>query len=160
GHRSDQAGVIVTGRAYSLLRGLIGRNRRSAPVKALHRFASMVESAYFNEGSDFDVNGERRVIERLAPADLRVAFDVGANHGDWLLNALAAWPGCHIHAFEVAPPTFETMSSLVSQSNDGSRVTLNCLGLSDSDGAQEMFYFPEHPELTCDMSRHECHRMV
>jgi hypothetical protein len=35
------------------------------------------------------------------------------------------------------------------------RVTLNCLGLSDRAGSEVMFYFPEHPELTCDLQRHD-----
>jgi FkbM family methyltransferase len=150
----------VTSRASALLRGIIGRNRRSAPVKALHRLAGLVESAYFNEGASFETNGERRLIERLGRADFRIAFDVGANHGDWSLHALGAWPQCRIHAFEVAPPTYEALVSKVAASKHASRMTLNCLGLSDTDSTQEMFYFPHHPELTCDLRRHVEYEMV
>jgi FkbM family methyltransferase len=150
----------MTDRASSLLRTLIGRNRRSAPVKALHNFASMVEAGYFNEGASFEVNGEKRMIERLRAADFRVAFDVGANRGDWLVEALINWPRCHIYAFEVAPPTFRRLRERISASSHGTRTTLNCFGLSDQNGSHEMFFFPDHPELTCDLPRHEDYQAI
>src|SRR5438477_11122497 len=109
----------MTRRANLLLRGYIGKNRRSAPVKLLHNFASLVESAWFNEGSSFETNGERRIIELLSVAGFRVAFDVGANHGDWLTEALANWPQCHIHAFEVAPLTFQRLCERISALSQG-----------------------------------------
>jgi Methyltransferase FkbM domain len=34
-------------------------------------------------------------------------------------------------------------------------VHLNNCGLGDRGGAQMMYYFPHHPELTCDRPRHE-----
>jgi FkbM family methyltransferase len=147
-------------RAGSLVRDLIGRNRRSVPVMALHHLASAFESAYVNEGASFAKNGERLVIERLSAADFRVAFDVGANDGDWLTEALLRWPRCNIHAFEVAPPTFQRLQERISKSRHASRCALNCLGLSDRNSSQEMFYFPEHPELTCDLRRHENYKIV
>lgn len=136
------------------VRSYIGANRESPVVKALHRAASFVESSWSNEGSDFDSNGEHRVIQLLAPAGFKFALDVGANVGDWLLDAAAAWPGCHIHAFEAAPRTFQTLSDRVAATPCASRATLHNLALSDRDGTQQMFYFPDHPELTCDMPRH------
>lgn len=148
----------MLGRARALVRRSIGRNRRSRAVKAAHGIASFVESAYANEGSDFDTNGERRIIERLSAAEFEVAFDVGANNGDWLIEALAKWRRCHIHAFEVAPPTFQQLRDRVQASTYGLRATLNCFGLSDRNGSHQMFYFPQHPELTRDMPRHGDHQ--
>ena len=84
----------------------------------------------------------------------RVAFDVGANTGDWVLEAIKLWPACHVHAFEVAPPTFKRLAARLAGAA-GARVTPQCLGLSDRAGAQEMFFFPDHPELTADRRRHE-----
>jgi FkbM family methyltransferase len=129
-------------------------------VRALHQLASFVESAYWNEGSSFHVNGEYNVIQRLRHADLRTAFDVGANCGDWLMECLTAWPQCRVHAFEVAPLTFQALQERIENSPSRNRATLNAYGLSDQVGAQTMFYFPEHPELTCDLPRHEAWRSI
>jgi len=152
----------MIGRAKIFARQWIGRNRRSAPAKLLHEVASFVESAYWNEGSSLTVNGEGDLLRKLRNSDFKVAFDVGANEGDWVREALAFWPQCHIHAFEVAPPTFQLLTDQVGRSKDNGRVTLNNLGLSDSDsaGVKEMYYFPQHPDLTCDLPRHEGYEVV
>ena len=126
-------------------------------MRLLHDAAAFVESAYANEGSSFAVNGESNLIERLRPASFTVAFDVGANEGDWILAALSAWPRCQVHAFEVAQPTFERLALRMRQSEYCSRATLNRIGLSDTEGTQPMYYFPEHPDLTCDLKRHDAY---
>lgn len=144
----------------TLGRRLIGTHRRSAGVRALHQLASFVESAYWNEGSSFHANGERQLLDRLRAADFRTAFDVGANSGDWLIACLAAWPRCGVHAFEVAPITFQRLERRMAESSCQDRATLNGCGLSDTAGRQTMFYFPEHPELTCELPRHEALRSV
>ena len=133
----------------------IGTNRDSAAVRCLHRSAEFVESAWNNEGASFAANGEQKVIDLLKPAGLAVALDVGANFGDWSLAACAAWPDCTVHAFEVAPPTFATLSTNVALSTFASRVNVHHQGLSDCAANAEMYYFPDHPELTCDLPRHK-----
>jgi len=148
------------GAVKSLGRHLIGTHRRSNGVRALHQFASFVESAYWNEGSSFHANGERQLLDRLRGANFQTAFDVGANCGDWLIASLAAWPQCRVHAFEVAPLTFQRLRDRLAESACLARATLNCLGLADTAGRQTMFYFPEHPDLTCEMPRHETLRSV
>jgi hypothetical protein len=40
----------------------------------------------------------------------------------------------------------------------GGRATLNCTGLSDSAHARPMYFYPDHPQLTCDSPRHTAHR--
>jgi FkbM family methyltransferase len=141
-------------RLRSGARAFISSHRTSVVVRSLHKAAAFVESAYQNEGSDFFRNGERRVLERLLAINPRVAFDVGANVGDWALEAVQMWPSCHVHAFEVAPPTFKQLTDRLGDTHR-SRITAQCLGLSDAAGAQEMFFFPDHPELTADRLRHE-----
>jgi FkbM family methyltransferase len=146
--------MIGTGRLEHAARAAIGRYRRSAAVKALHGLTSFVESAYANEGSSFELNGERFLLQRLRCANFRIAFDVGAHCGDWLRAALAAWPNCFIHAFEVAPETVKLLSHSIRAAGRADRVALNGLGVSDCAGLQQMYYFPDHPELTCDLPRH------
>jgi len=148
------------GAVKSFGRRLIGTHRRSNGVRALHRFASFVESAYWNEGSSFHANGERQLLAKLRTANFQTAFDVGANCGDWLIASLAAWPQCRVHAFEVAPPTFQQLQHRLTETGCPDRATLNCLGLSDTMGRQTMFYFPEHSDLTCELPRHETLRRV
>jgi FkbM family methyltransferase len=146
--------VPLLRRLKSSARALISSHRTSTVVRSLHAAAAFVESAYQNEGSDFFRNGERRLLERLAATNPRVAFDVGANVGDWVLEAIRIWPACHVHAFEVAPPTFTQLTDRLTGASR-SRVTAQCLGLSDTAGSQQMFFFPDHPELTADRPRHE-----
>lgn len=143
-----------TGRLKNSVRTLICTHRRSPIVGALHGLASFVESAYANEGASFYANGEQALLRKLASAGFQTAVDVGANFGDWTREALALWPKCRIHAFEVAPPTFRALTERLS-AGDSDRVTLNCLGLSDQPGTLKMYYFPEHPDLTCDLPRHD-----
>jgi len=147
------------GRIENFVRGLISTHRRSPAVQALHGLASFVESAHANEGSSFHANGERALLRKLASAGFQTAIDVGANFGDWVSEALAVWPNCRVHAFEVAPLTFRTLTEqLPAESRD--RVTLNCLGLSDEPGTLTMYYFPEHPDLTCDLPRHDSYQAI
>ena len=99
------------GRLDNLARVAIGKHRRSPLVKALHNISSFVESAYSNEGSSFDANGERFLLHKLRSANFRRAFDVGANLDDWLTQALVVWPRCCVDAFEAAPQTFRLLSA-------------------------------------------------
>ena len=152
--------MLGMGRVKGSIRAAIGAHRRSAPVRALHGFASFVESAYANEGSSFHENGESLLLKRLSGCGFRTAFDVGANFGDWSEEALAAWPECHVYAFEVAPETFQELSKRLCSATQQGRVTLNGMGLSDRTGTREMYYYPEHPEITSDVARHTEHRAV
>jgi FkbM family methyltransferase len=143
------------GKIKALARSTISAQRRSPAVKALHGLAAFVESAYANEGASFHANGEKRLLRKLAPLDFRVAFDVGANFGDWTEEVLARWPHCYVHAFEVAPPTFERLCQRLRSTPDTHRVTLNCFGLSDENTTRKMFYYPDHPEVTAESPRHD-----
>jgi FkbM family methyltransferase len=143
--------------AKMALKQAIARNRRSTVMMALHKAASFIESAWNNEGSSFDVNGERFVIERLAPAGFQRAFDVGANTGHWSHAALTVWPHCHVHAFEVAPATHQELATSSAFAAYSGRATFHDFGLSDTAGSLQMYYFPGHSELTSVNLRHEQH---
>jgi FkbM family methyltransferase len=136
-------------------RRFIARRRGSTWVRALHRLAGFVESAYQNDEWDMTVNGEATVLRRLAPAGFLTIFDVGAHVGGWTIEALRAWPGAHSHAFEVADPTFARLRQEIDRAGLGGRCTLNPFGLSDATGPREMFYFADHPQYTCDRRRHD-----
>jgi FkbM family methyltransferase len=126
----------------------------------MHHVAAFYESSWRNEGSDFSSNGEQFVLQRLAPADFRLAIDVGANLGEWSHTALKLWPNCRVHAFEVAA---ETYKQLVLESQvlvHNGRAECHSRGLSDQAEFQTMYYFPDHPQLTCDLPRHESYQAI
>jgi len=79
----------------------------------------------FNYGLDSD-DGELWLAAQVLKNKLDpIAFDVGANVGDWTLAILALNPKTHIHAFEPAITAFEKMVSRVTAPN----VRLNRLGV-------------------------------
>jgi FkbM family methyltransferase len=127
---------------------LIARNHRSSAVKMLHRFSTFINGAYRNNGLDPEIDGEYHIIHRLREARPQIAFDVGANFGDWLMEALKVWPDCHLHAFEVASETSKRLADRIRESKYSSRVTLNSFGLSNIDRTMEMYYVPDYPNLT------------
>jgi hypothetical protein len=118
----------------SMARTFIVRNRQSMPIQGLHRVSRFVEDAYENIGSDISSNGELDLLRRLAPLGFTTVLDIGANVGDWSASALRLWPHAHVHAFEVASPTFAQYQARMAR--------------------EQMYYFPEHPEVTCDRPRH------
>jgi FkbM family methyltransferase len=78
---------------------------------------------------------------------------VGANFGDWSLATLAAWPDCQVHAFEVVPSIYERLYKTARDSKFTSRITVNCFGLADENCDREMYYFPDHPEMSGPAAR-------
>src|SRR5437899_5365736 len=141
--------------ARTVMGRLIRQHRRSRVVGWLHRASRFVENAYANVGSDVTENGELEMLRRLAPFDFNTIFDVGANVGDWSIQALTCWPTARVHAFEVAKPTFDTLSANIEQQHLKSRAILNHCGLGDVSGALTMYYYPDHSELTCAEPRHD-----
>ena len=148
------------GRLLGATRQIIADQRRSGAIRALHTVSSFVESSYNNEGADVGRNGEENVINRLSSAHFATALDIGANLGDWTLHAAATWPSCHIHSFEVAPETFKKLDERLRGAMCRPRVTLNPFGVSDRETTLEMFYYPDHPDLTCETNRHPVHTAV
>lgn len=134
------------------LASYIARHRRSTSIRHLHRLARWFERAWHNESTDSEQNGEYSVLRRLAPAGFSLAIDAGANVGDWSRTALALWPSCRIHAFEVAPPTWEALRNI--GATHGDRFVAHNVGLYDAPGTTTMHYFPTDPRLTADMPRH------
>ncbi len=100
----------------------------------------------------------RRSFAALALAGFTTAFDVGAHVGEWSIAVLQQWPSSHVHAFEVAEPTYERLARRIAATGFSARATLNRAGLSDRGENREMYYYPDLPNLTCDIPRHANHR--
>jgi FkbM family methyltransferase len=135
-------------------RRLLARKRQTAPVRALHRFAAFIDASYENDEWDMCANGETTLMRRLAPAVFTMVFDVGAHVGDWAIEAMRAWPSSRTHAFEVASPTFARLADRIAAAGLSDRTTLNCYGLADATERRDICFFPDHPNLTCDLPRH------
>lgn len=74
-------------------------------------------------------NGEEWLLCELQKyRQIKCAFDVGANIGEWLTLCRKHHPTVSIHAFEIAPPTF---SKLRQNTTAFTNITLNSFGLSD-----------------------------
>jgi FkbM family methyltransferase len=82
---------------------------------------------------DGATNGESLVVKRFLPR-CKVAFDIGANIGDWSRDALAVNPNLELHCFE---PTPATHAKLLSRGWPG-RVKVNRLALSDRQGTAQI----------------------
>lgn len=133
--------------------GFIAANRRSAPIEFVRRASRFFENAWHNESTDQKRNGELFVLDRLRGAGMRIVVDAGANRGEWSWAALESWPACQVHAFEVAPRTYESLAAALAP-RFGERFLPRCEGLSQSVGTATMYYHPEDDRLTSDMVRH------
>jgi FkbM family methyltransferase len=141
--------IGMFGHIKSRVFSLIAHNRDSLPVRSLHKVATFVDAAYRNEGSNFFLNGESRVLDRLANQNFKIAVDVGVNVGHWAIAALEAWPHCHVHGFEIAPQTAAKCRQNLAAHLEGRRGTVYELGMSDRSGSIQMYFYPDKNELTC-----------
>lgn len=91
-----------------------------------------------DNNDDLRTNGERVLIQRALPT-ATVVFDVGANVGDWTVEALKINERAEYHLFEPSPTTFE----LLRKRSFPTSVILNNVGLGDKDGETELFVFGE-----------------
>jgi FkbM family methyltransferase len=97
-----------------------------------------VHRVHTNFNYDHETNGERWLLEKLTRNDvLRIAFDIGANRGDWTALLLRLNPSARAHCFEICPPTFEKLRTRLAKSPN---VTLNAVGLSDGAGEVTLAY--------------------
>lgn len=126
----------------------------------MYKDANFINSAYHNRGSDFFLNGEDNVLNKLSSANFTTVFDVGANLGYWTDAALKAWPQSTVHAFEVAPKTSAKFRDQLAAKLGSGRAILSEHGLSDEKTAINMYYYPNADELTSYSKRHPEHKSV
>jgi FkbM family methyltransferase len=121
----------------------IASRRRNPVLRGIARAAHSYLGLYDNVSYDARLNGERRVlaaIAALAPAHL---FDVGANVGNWALEAAALAPAARIHAFEIVP---DTAAELARRTAALGRVEANAFGLGAREETVEVTHYPAFSE--------------
>lgn len=111
---------------------------------------------YEDFGYDFASNGESLVIDRLARADMRVLFDVGANVGDWSAMAYRAFPQSTVHAFELSERTRVHLA----RAREGRPVVVAACALGASDAVIEYKDYGESSTLNTFVGStfHDAHR--
>lgn len=129
---------MLNGLMWKLSRHKHGMSRRALDLAELY-------VGYYNDfGYDFELNGERFVMDALARHEPKVVFDVGANVGDWSALAAERFARARIHAFELSPDTFRVLDARLA----GERFVKNACGLGAADGEIEFKdYGAEHSTL-------------
>ncbi|MCZ4316093.1 FkbM family methyltransferase [Comamonadaceae bacterium G21597-S1] len=123
----------------------VARHRHAWLVRRAAGLSRHILDWQANLDYELDSNGEALVLRRLAPFEPRVIVDAGANVGDWSLAAHACCAQAQLHAFEISPPTFETLRSRLA---GRARVQLHNLGLSDAPGEVTLHHYDQAPALT------------
>ena len=95
-----------------------------------------VQFVRFHDNFDYDGarNGEHALLRVLRRFDPHTVFDVGANVGEWSLEAARTLPDAAIHAFEVVP---DTARRLEERTRDQASIRVNAIGLSEAPGRAE-----------------------
>jgi FkbM family methyltransferase len=122
------------------------QDRFNPRTRVLAGFFRKAGLAWQNKQYELDRNGEAALLRRLALFRPTTLFDVGANVGDWSLEACCALPSAKVHAFEIAPSTAEQLRSNAAAFLD--RLIVNTLGLSDREGEITIYLSPESSTAT------------
>jgi FkbM family methyltransferase len=88
---------------HPILGHYIAQHRNSKLIRFVAKRCQNFLGYYENRNWNFQSNGERYVLQQLAPFDFSTVFDVGANVGDWSQLAQEIFPDATIYAFEIIP---------------------------------------------------------
>ena len=113
------------------------KRRNRVAVRSIHAAFTAFKYRFENVDFNFNTNGEKRILQRLAVTKPATIFDVGANTGDYSLLASQLVPSATIHAFEPLPSTFDILMKKLAGTP---RVRLNNFGL----GAREQIVQLHH----------------
>jgi len=110
---------------------------------------AMLNRALGNNNGNMATNGEIflmcQIMRLQREEDHKfVAFDVGANVGQWATSLLevaeiSGEGGETVHCFEPSPATFSKLQSALAKDMSGEKVFCLNAGLSDSDGTMELY---------------------
>lgn len=117
-----------------------------ALARKLNRYMDVAEN--WNNGDEAS-NGESFLLRRAAP-HLRVAFDIGANLGNWSALLLAENPHCAVHAFEASPRTFPNLQKRLGPQGNAH---LHAAGMGERPGTLAFHDYGENSGLSSFVSR-------
>jgi FkbM family methyltransferase len=123
----------------------LGRHHKSKLIRLLSAgcrgFVQCCENYNYNPKT----NGEHYLLRTLASQSIECVFDVGANVGDWAIAVHERCPTATVHAFEIAPETFQVLQR--NTSHIPAIMTNNC-GLAETEGPATVKFFYDNPELS------------
>jgi FkbM family methyltransferase len=127
------------------LRQMIRENRRALPFRLAGKAAEKYLHAYYNEGFyEFERNGETFAVNTFKTwlnGRKPVIWDVGANTGQWALEALGLIPEAEVHSFEIIPSIKER---LIENTKDLPNIHVHGVGLSDRAGEIKVHLNPHN----------------
>ncbi|MFN3232165.1 MAG: FkbM family methyltransferase [Alphaproteobacteria bacterium] len=88
--------------------------------------------------NQFQLNGERFLLDAVSQLGFSVLFDVGANKGTWSTHVHAVFSDADLHAFEIVPDTCRKLEAAL---GPGPHMHINEFGLSDQPGAVTVFLY-------------------
>jgi len=106
----------------------------------------------FTSGIDHDGNGERWLVEQVAP-HTRLFIDVGANVGEWSVMFAAVAPAAHGLLFEPAPDTLARLRRNLAGAGLDRLEVFGC-ALADEAGEADFFAEPNQGETSSLLSGH------
>jgi len=140
-------------------RRFVASHRSSRPLRYLARRCARFLDQFENANDQvWEANGELRVLQRLAHAEIRCVLDGGANVGAWARRAHDILPAATVHCFEIVP---QIAAELRERVGDLKRIVVNDVGLYDGEGDVPLSYYPELSVLSTvtafphDMARRE-----
>lgn len=125
------------------------RARRTSLKERIARRCERFADTLRGHTYDFDRNGERRLIERLAQIAPKLVLDVGANVGDWSAMAASCFSEARIHTFEIVPETSARLRERLADQ----RFTHNAFGLSDETGETSIKLYGDVSALSTMLAR-------
>lgn len=108
---------------------------RGLGAHAIYALAQRIVQAYENNDVDMRSNGERWLQTQLGKRASLVAFDVGANQGEWVTGLLRHAPNCRVFCFEPVPTTFAKLQQNVRDA----RAQLFNMALSSEEGTLSIY---------------------
>jgi FkbM family methyltransferase len=130
--------------------------RQGKMPELLYWCAETYRNAHDNWNYDAASNGEFNLLHRLRYLPIDVVFDVGANIGEWSTQAMQCFPDAMIHAFEIAPETFDKLAA--SCAAIGS-IACHHFGLSNNDGDAALNYTAANDLVSSLVDVQHIHRL-
>jgi len=123
---------------FRFRRFFFGRLRRNPIINWIGREQEKNAAAFNNEDRNMVRNGEYWLMRTLAACagEKMVAFDVGANTGEWSLCIIHTRSDCEVHAFELVS---ETYSLLLKEISNEPNIVPNNVGLSNENAEVDVF---------------------
>jgi FkbM family methyltransferase len=123
------------------IKRLLAIHRRNKLADAINRMALSLHKGFENLDYDYEKNGEFDVLRKISNTlVVETIFDVGANIGNWTINAAKIFPNARIYSFEIVESTYK---SLKNNCIDYHNVNVFNFGLSHKKDKIDVYYSPD-----------------